>query len=178
MVVMLGYMVGRRKLAVVIFATMLAMYLPMVIFGVAQEAGGNLAIAAMRIDQSTGSMEGKEVRFGAGLSALWAVTTTVTSNGSVKAMHDSLTPLGGLMPLTGMWLNNIVGRHCHPRAADVHAGCRARADCRAPGAAVEADLRSAWSRRGGPFRSAWNRRGGPSGPPGTVEADLQVRLEP
>ena len=109
MVVMLGYMVGRRKLAVVIFATMLAIYLPMVVFGVAQEAGGNPAIAAMGVDQSTGSMEGKEVRFGAGLSALWAVTTTVTSNGSVNAMHDSLTPLGGLMPLIGMWLNNIFG---------------------------------------------------------------------
>jgi K+-transporting ATPase ATPase A chain len=109
MVVMLGYMVARRKLAVVIFATMLAIYLPMVVFGVAQEAGGNPAIAAMGVDQSTGSMEGKEVRFGAGLSALWAVTTTVTSNGSVNAMHDSLTPLGGLMPLVGMWLNNIFG---------------------------------------------------------------------
>ena len=109
MVVMLGYMVGRRRLAVVIFATMLAIYLPMVVFGVAQEAGGNPAIARMGVDQSTGSMEGKEVRFGAALSALWAVTTTVTSNGSVNAMHDSLTPLGGLMPLIGMWLNNIFG---------------------------------------------------------------------
>ena len=109
MVVMLGYMVGRRKLAVVIFATMLAIYLPMVAFGVAQEAGGNPAIAAIGVDQSTGSMEGKEVRFGAPLSALWAVTTTATSNGSVNAMHDSLTPLGGLMPLVGMWLNNIFG---------------------------------------------------------------------
>ena len=109
MVVMLGYMVGRRKLAVVIFATMLAIYLPMVVVGVAQEAGGNPAISAMGVDQSTGSMEGKEVRFGAGMSALWAVTTTVTSNGSVNVMHDSLTPLGGLMPLIGMWLNNIFG---------------------------------------------------------------------
>jgi potassium-transporting ATPase potassium-binding subunit len=109
MVWTLGYMVGRRRLAVVIFATMLAVYLPMVVFGVAQEAGGNPAISAMGVDQSTGSMEGKEVRFGAGLSALWAVTTTVTSNGSVNSMHDSLTPLGGLMPLTGMWLNNIFG---------------------------------------------------------------------
>jgi K+-transporting ATPase ATPase A chain len=109
MVVMLGYMVKRRKLAVVIFATMLALYLPMLVFGVAQEAGGNPAIARMGIDQATGSMEGKEVRFGAGLSALWAVTTTVTSNGSVNSMHDSLTPLGGLMPLIGMWLNNIFG---------------------------------------------------------------------
>jgi K+-transporting ATPase ATPase A chain len=109
MVVMLGYMTGRRKLAVVIFATMLAVYLPMVVFGVAQEAGGNPAIARMGVDQSTGSMEGKEVRFGAVLSALWGVTTTVTSNGSVNSMHDSWTPLGGLMPLVGMWLNNIFG---------------------------------------------------------------------
>ena len=109
MVMMLGYMTGRRKLARVIFATMLAIYLPMVVFGVAQELGGNPAITAMGVDQSTGSMEGKEVRVGAALSALWAVTTTVTSNGSVNAMHDSLTPLGGLMPLAGMWLNNIFG---------------------------------------------------------------------
>jgi K+-transporting ATPase ATPase A chain len=109
MVWTLGYMVGRRRLAVVVFVTMLAIYLPMVVFGVAQEAGGNPAIAAMGVDQSTGSMEGKEVRFGAGLSALWGVTTTVTSNGSVDSMHDSWTPLGGLMPLIGMWLNNIFG---------------------------------------------------------------------
>jgi len=109
MVVMLGHMVKRRKLAVVIFATMLAIYIPMVIFGVAMESGGNPAISAMGVDQSTGSMEGKEVRFGAALSALWAVTTTVTSNGSVNSMHDSLTPLGGLMPMVGMWLNNIFG---------------------------------------------------------------------
>jgi K+-transporting ATPase ATPase A chain len=109
MVVMLGYFTGRRKLALVIFATMLAIYLPMVVYGVAQEAGGNPAIARMGIDQATGSMEGKEVRFGAGLSALWMVTTTVTSNGSVNSMHDSATPLGGLMPLAGMWLNNIFG---------------------------------------------------------------------
>jgi K+-transporting ATPase ATPase A chain len=109
MVWTLGYMVGRRKLAVVVFATMLAVYLPMVTVAVQQEFSGNPAIAAMGADQSSGSMEGKEVRHGAGLSALWAVTTTVTSNGSVNSMHDSMTPLGGLMPMIGMWLNNIFG---------------------------------------------------------------------
>jgi potassium-transporting ATPase potassium-binding subunit len=109
MVWTLGDMVRRRRLAVVIFATMLAIYLPMVVFGVAQETRGNPAITAMGVDQSTGSMEGKEARFGAGLSAFWAVTTTVTSNGSVNSMHDSMTPLGGLMPMIGMWLNNIFG---------------------------------------------------------------------
>ena len=109
MVWTLGYMVTRRRLAVVVFATMLALYIPMVTFAVVQEAGGNPAIAAMGVDQATGSMEGKEVRFGAGLSAMWAVTTTATSNGSVNAMHDSMTPLGGLMPMAGIWLNNIFG---------------------------------------------------------------------
>jgi K+-transporting ATPase ATPase A chain len=109
MVVMLGIVIGRRRVATVIFATMLAIYLPLVGIAVWQEVGGNPAIAAMGVDQSTGSMEGKEVRFGAPLSALWAVTTTVTSNGSVNSMHDSMTPLGGLMPMVGMWLNNIFG---------------------------------------------------------------------
>jgi K+-transporting ATPase ATPase A chain len=109
MVWTLGHMLSRRRLAVVVFATMLAFYLPMVVFAVGQEAAGNPAIAAMGVDQSTGSMEGKEVRVGAGLSALWAVTTTATSNGSVNSTHDSMTPLGGMMPMVGMWLNNIFG---------------------------------------------------------------------
>lgn len=109
MIWVLGHMVGRPRLALVLFATSLALYLPLVTFAVWQESAGNPAIAAMGVDQSTGSMEGKEVRFGAGLSALWAATTTVTSNGSVNAMHDSLTPLGGLVPLAGMWLNNVFG---------------------------------------------------------------------
>jgi K+-transporting ATPase ATPase A chain len=109
MVWTLGEMLRRRKLALVIFVTMLALYIPLVSFAVAQEFGGNPAIAAMGVDQSTGSMEGKEVRFGAGLSALWASSTTVTSNGSVNSMHDSMTALGGLVPMIGMWLNNIFG---------------------------------------------------------------------
>ena len=109
MVWALGFFTGRRRLASMLFAVMLAIHLPMVVFAARQEQAGNPAIAAMGVDQAGGSMEGKEVRFGAGLSAYWAVTTTVTSNGSVDAMHDSLTPLGGLMPLCGMWLNNVFG---------------------------------------------------------------------
>ena len=77
--------------------------------GVVERIAGQPGDRGARRDQATGSMEGKEVRFGAGLSALWATTTTVTSNGSVNAMHDSLTPLGGLMALIGMWLNTIFG---------------------------------------------------------------------
>jgi len=109
MVWTLGYMLGRRRLAVMVFAVMYALYLPLVVVAVTQEMGGNAGIAAMGVDQSTGSMEGKEVRFGAGLSALWAVSTTSTSNGSVNAMHDSLTPLGGLAAMAGMWINSIFG---------------------------------------------------------------------
>ncbi len=105
----LGDMVRRQRLAVMLFAVMVAMYIPMVTVAVAQEAGGNPGIARLGVDQASGSMEGKEVRFGAPLSALWAVSTTVTSNGSVNAMHDSLTPLGGLMPMVGMWINGIFG---------------------------------------------------------------------
>jgi K+-transporting ATPase ATPase A chain len=109
MVWTLGEMLRRRRLAVVFFATMLALYLPLVTVAVQQEFGGNPAITRMGVDQSTGSMEGKEVRFGAGLTALWAVSTTSTSNGSVNGMHDSLTSIAGLMPMFGMWVNNIFG---------------------------------------------------------------------
>ena len=109
MVWALGHIVRRRRLAVMIFAVMLALYVPMVAVAVSEEAAGNPAIARMGVDQPTGSMEGKEVRFGAALTALWAVSTTATSNGSVNGMHDSLTPLAGLMPMLAMWLNNIFG---------------------------------------------------------------------
>ncbi len=109
MVWTLGAMIDRRRVSAVIFATMLALYLPLVTIAVQQEAAGSPAIAAMGVDQSGGSMEGKEVRVGVFMTALWAVSTTSTSNGSVNGMHDSLTPLGGLTTLAGMWLNSIFG---------------------------------------------------------------------
>jgi K+-transporting ATPase ATPase A chain len=71
------------------------------------EQRGNPRLTPLGVDQTAsatqpgGNMEGKEARFGIGLSTLWAVTTTAASNGSVNAMHDSFTPLGGLIP---MWL--------------------------------------------------------------------------
>jgi potassium-transporting ATPase potassium-binding subunit len=109
MVWMLGAMIGRRRLAAMLFATMLALYVPLLGLSWWSESGGSPAIAALGADQSAGAMEGKEVRVGAALSALWATTTTATSNGSVNAMHDSLTPLGGLVALSGMWLNTVFG---------------------------------------------------------------------
>src|SRR6185312_13933762 len=61
------------------------------------------------VTQDTGNLEGKELRFGPGAGPTWAACTTVTSNGSVNCMHDSLNPLAGLTPLTGMWLNCAFG---------------------------------------------------------------------
>ena len=75
-------------------------------------APGDLAISAVAglpVDQSLGNLEGKELRFGTVAGATWAALTTNTSNGSVNCMHDSLNPLAGLVPLTGMWLNCIWG---------------------------------------------------------------------
>ena len=109
MVWTLGAMLRRRRLAVMVFATMLALYLPMAALAIGQEARRVPGLASLPIDQSAGAMEGKEVRFGPVPSALWAVSTTATSNGSVDAMHDSLTPLGGLSALVCMWLNCIFG---------------------------------------------------------------------
>ena len=71
------------------------------------EARGNAAVAAAHVTQA-GNMEGKEVRFGVANSALWATATTDASNGSVNSMHDSFTPLGGLIPIINIELGEIV----------------------------------------------------------------------
>ena len=67
------------------------------------------AVAGLPVDQSLGNLEGKELRFGTSAGATWCALTTNTSNGSVNCMHDSLNPVAGLVPLTGMWLNCIWG---------------------------------------------------------------------
>jgi potassium-transporting ATPase potassium-binding subunit len=72
------------------------------------EAHGNPALAGMAVDQSAGNMEGKEARFGAAGSALYAVVTTDASCGAVNAMHDSFTPIGGLVPLANLQLGEVV----------------------------------------------------------------------
>ena len=71
---------------------------------------------AWRTLQSGGNMEGKEVRFGIANSALWATATTAASNGSVNAMHDSFTPLGGLVPLCADAAGRSDLRRCRLRA--------------------------------------------------------------
>lgn len=105
----MGYMLRRKKLAWMIFGVMTAGFLCMVIPSIHYELSGNPAIAKMGVAQHQGSMEGKEVRFGAAASAYWGISTTVTSNGSVNAMHDSFTPLTGMFCLLGMMVNSFYG---------------------------------------------------------------------
>ena len=73
------------------------------------ESQGNPALAAIGLDQSMGSMEGKEVRFGVAQSAMFTTVTTSFTTGTVNNMHDTLTPLGGLVPLLHMMLNCVFG---------------------------------------------------------------------
>ncbi|ACI97875.1 potassium-transporting ATPase subunit KdpA [Rhodospirillum centenum] len=72
------------------------------------EAQGNPAVTALGVETTDGNMEGKEVRYGTALSALWAVATTAASNGSVNAMHDSFMPLGGMVPMLNMMLGEVI----------------------------------------------------------------------
>ena len=92
-----------------IFGVMSIGFLSLLIPTVYYEMNGNPSITQMTIDQNMGSMEGKEVRFGSAASAYWAINTTCTSNGSVNAMHDSLTPLSGMFALLGMMVNSFYG---------------------------------------------------------------------
>jgi K+-transporting ATPase ATPase A chain len=105
----LGYILKRRRFALMIFGVMTIGFLFMVIPSVYYEMKGNPAIAHMGIAQHMGNMEGKEVRYGAAASAYWSITTTVTSNGSVNSMHDSFMPLSGMFQMLGMMINSFYG---------------------------------------------------------------------
>jgi len=109
-----GVMVGDRRQGLAILAAMTLIFIALVFVAVPAEQHGNPAFAAFGVDsqasanQAGGNMEGKETRFGIVNSALWAVATTAASNGSVNAMHDSFTPLGGLVPMWLMQLGEVV----------------------------------------------------------------------
>jgi K+-transporting ATPase ATPase A chain len=105
----LGFYLDKKKLSWVIFAVMTIGFLSMLYPSVKAETGGNPAIAKMGISQPGGSMEGKEVRFGPAASAYWGITTTVTSNGSVNAMHDSMMPVSGMAQMFDMMINAFYG---------------------------------------------------------------------
>jgi K+-transporting ATPase ATPase A chain len=109
-----GKMVGDTRQGWAILAAMLLVFIPLLMLCLWSEQAGNPALTGLGIDQAPGgqqpggNMEGKEARFGIVNSALWAVATTAASNGSVNAMHDSFTPLGGLAPLWLIQLGEVV----------------------------------------------------------------------
>lgn len=109
MVIALGYYLNRKKFAYIILAVMIVGFSGLVIPSIYFEMNGNPEITKMEISQPLGSMEGKEVRFGPASSALWGIATTCTSNGSVNSMHDSSTPISGMMQMLGMQLNAFFG---------------------------------------------------------------------
>ena len=109
-----GKLVGDVRQGWALLATMLLVFVPLVGLCIAAEQNGNPRLAELGVDQtassqqSGGNMEGKEVRHGIANSALWAAVTTAASNGSVNAMHDSFTPLGGLVPMWLMQLGEVI----------------------------------------------------------------------
>ncbi|MDR6566049.1 K+-transporting ATPase ATPase A chain [Chitinophaga ginsengisegetis] len=109
MVFALGMFIQRKKFAMVIFGIMTIGMICLLIPSMQQEMAGNPAIAHMGIQQATGAMEGKEVRFGAAATGYWSTVTTIISTGSVCGWHDSTMPMTGMMQLLGMMLNCFYG---------------------------------------------------------------------
>jgi potassium-transporting ATPase potassium-binding subunit len=105
----LGFYINKKRFAYVIFGVMSFFFVLFCINNLYFEMKGNPEISRMGIDQSTGAMEGKEVRFGAASTAYWSVITTSTSNGSVNGMHDSLMPLSGGVVILDMMINALYG---------------------------------------------------------------------
>ena len=103
-----GRMVGDQRQGWAIFAVMGVLFLAGVATAYWAEAQGNPALAALGVDPSGGNMEGKEVRFGIANSALFATITTDASCGAVNTMHDSLMPLGGMVPMVNIMLGEII----------------------------------------------------------------------
>lgn len=109
-----GRMVGDTRQGWALLIAMFVIFTPLLFGAYVAEQSGNPRLEALGVDQVAsatqpgGNMEGKEVRFGIANSALWASATTAASNGSVNSMHDSYTPLGGLVPMWLMQLGEVV----------------------------------------------------------------------
>ncbi len=103
-----GRMVGDDRQGWGLLAAMLVILIAGVGFAYWAEANGNPLLTALGVDQIAGNMEGKEVRFGTAMSALYAAVTTGLSCGAVNSMHDSFTPLGGLVPLVLIQLGEVL----------------------------------------------------------------------
>jgi K+-transporting ATPase ATPase A chain len=122
LVLMFGRMLRQMRHAWVIFGVMMSLMVAMIGWGIYwdtlqpnpaltahPEIGGQAAVPALPVDQKLGNLEGKELRFGTSAGATFAAATTAITCGSVNCMHDSLNPLAGITPMTGMWLNCVFG---------------------------------------------------------------------
>ncbi len=113
LVVTYGVLIGSKKQARVLLAVMVGIWIAMSVFTIVAEQSGNPNLTALGVDQGSsaelvgGNLEGKEVRFGPASCGLWAASTTGTSNGSVNCMHDSFTPIGGMIPMIHMKLGEV-----------------------------------------------------------------------
>jgi potassium-transporting ATPase potassium-binding subunit len=109
-----GKMVGDTRQGWALLAAMTLIFIPLLAVTEGFEQAGNPLFPAAGVDQTAsalqpgGNMEGKEVRNGIADSALWATATTATSNGSVNSMHDSYTPIAGMVPLVMMHLGEVI----------------------------------------------------------------------
>ncbi|WP_255615799.1 MULTISPECIES: potassium-transporting ATPase subunit KdpA [unclassified Clostridioides] len=108
-VVAFGHMIKNKKQGWVVFGAMSIIFLIGLMVCFRAESAGNPILSQLGLNQSMGSMEGKEVRFGIAQSALFTTVTTSFTTGTVNNMHDTLTPLGGLVPLLNMMLNVVFG---------------------------------------------------------------------
>jgi K+-transporting ATPase ATPase A chain len=105
----LGQMTGSPRHGWAVWCAMAILFLVGITAAYSAEAQGNpLLVSPANNVQSVGNMEGKEVRFGIANSSLWAVVTTDTSCGAVNSMHDSFTPLGGMIPLINILLGEVI----------------------------------------------------------------------
>ena len=113
LVVAYGVLIGSRRQARILLGVMVGVLLAITVFTMLAESSGNPNLTALGVDQGSstqlvgGNLEGKEIRFGPATCGLWAGATTGTSNGSVNCMHDSFTPVGGMMPMLQMMLGEI-----------------------------------------------------------------------
>jgi K+-transporting ATPase ATPase A chain len=109
-----GKMVGDKRQGWALLSAMVLVLITLMALCTWSEQGGNPRLSELGVDQAAsdmqpgGNMEGKEARLGIANSAIWATATTAASNGSVNAMHDSFTPMGGLYPLALMQLGEVI----------------------------------------------------------------------
>ncbi len=104
----LGRKVRNQKHGWAVWSAMAVLFLAAALVCWKAEAAGNPRLQALGVDSAAGNMEGKEVRFGVAGSSLFATVTTAASCGAVDSMHDSFTPLGGLVPLFNIQLGGVV----------------------------------------------------------------------